>query len=67
MKAKELLNLNDIELFERLSREEAELYNVRHGVKTGQIKKHRQIRGHKKNIARLKTVIKERQKKDDKK
>lgn len=61
MKAVTIRDLTDEEIALKLSEKESELYKIRQQVKSGQLKKHRQIRGIKKDIARIKTIIRERE------
>jgi len=61
MKPNEIRNLTGEEINLKLYEKEAELYKNRQQVKSGQLKKHRQIRKMKKDIARIKTIIRERE------
>ncbi len=60
MKPAEIRNFTEEETTLKLSEKEAELYKIRQQVQSGQLKKHRQIRIIKKDIARIKTIIRER-------
>ena len=60
MKPAEIRNFTEEETALKLREKEAELYKIRQQVQRGQLKKHRQIRIIKKDIARIKTVIRER-------
>ena len=59
MKSAEIRNLTGEEINLKLREKESELYKTRQQVKSGQLKKHRRIRSIKKDIARIKTIIRE--------
>ncbi len=61
MKPAEIRDLTDEEINLKLREKEAALYNLRQQVRSGQLKKHRQIRSVKKDIACMKTITRERQ------
>ncbi len=61
MKPSEIRDLTQEEIALKLRDKEAELYKIRQQLKSGQLKKHRQSRSIKKDIARIKTIIKEKE------
>lgn len=61
MKATEIRELSSQELVERLGELKQELFNLRFQQATGQLSNHMVIRECRKNIARVKTVIRERE------
>lgn len=61
VKADELRDLTDEELQERLKSAKAELFNLRFQMATGQLDNPMAIRETRKTIARIQTVIKERE------
>lgn len=61
MKAEELRDLNDAELDEKLAEAKAELFNLRFQLATGQLDNPMRIREAKREIARIKTVARERE------
>ncbi|RJQ53701.1 MAG: 50S ribosomal protein L29 [Actinobacteria bacterium] len=61
MKAKEVHELEDSELQHRLSEAKAELFNLRFQHATGQLDNPLKIREAKRNIARIQTVLRERE------
>ncbi|MCR3922454.1 MAG: 50S ribosomal protein L29 [Firmicutes bacterium] len=61
MKAKELIEFSDVELVGRLSELKEELFNLRFQMATGQLENPMRIREVRKNIARVKTVQRERE------
>lgn len=61
MKAKELKDFSDVELVGKVSELKAELFNLRFQMATGQLENHMQIREVRKNIARVKTIQRERE------
>ena len=61
MKAKEIKNLSDEELSTKLSDLKTELFNLRFRHASGQLENPMQINLVKKDIARVNTVIRERQ------
>ncbi len=60
MKPAEIRNFTEEETALKLREKEVELYKIRQQVRSGQLKKHRQIRIIKKDIARITTIIRER-------
>lgn len=60
MKANELRDLTSEELQKRLADCKAELFNLRFQLATGQLDNPMRVRDVRKNIARVKTVIRER-------
>ena len=54
-------DLADSELFEKLDQAKEELFNLRFQSATGQLESHGRIRAVKRDIARLYTVIRERE------
>lgn len=60
MKIKELKNLTDEELKKSLDQNQEKLRSLRFNLASGKVKNVREIRGTKKTIARLETLIKER-------
>jgi large subunit ribosomal protein L29 len=61
LKTKEIRALNDKELKKQLEAAHKELFELRFKAATKQLKNHREIPRLKKNIARLKTLIRERE------
>ncbi len=61
MKAKDIRKLNDSDLSTRLSDLKTELFNLRFQHATGQLDNPSQINGVKKNIARVMTIVRERE------
>ncbi len=61
LKASELRELSSQELTERLGEFKQELFNLRFQQATGQLSNHMVIRECRKNIARVKTIIRERE------
>ncbi len=61
MKTKEIRALGDEELKERLEAAHKELLELRFQAATKQLKNHREIPRLKKDIARLKTIVRERE------
>lgn len=59
--AQALRDLNDAELFERLAQSKEELFNLRFQSVTGQLDNTARIRQVRKDIARCKTVMRERE------
>jgi len=57
----ELRDLGDEELFERLEADKEELFNLRFQAATGQLESHGRLRTVKKDIARIYTVVRERE------
>ena len=61
MKAKEIRTLSSEELVKQLEEAHQELFNLRFRLATKQLVNHREIPKVKKEIARLKTIIRERE------
>ncbi|NLO20501.1 MAG: 50S ribosomal protein L29 [Syntrophomonadaceae bacterium] len=61
MKASNMRELTDAELRQRVSGYKEELFNLRFQMATGQLDNPLRIRDVKKNIARCKTVLRERE------
>ena len=61
MKVKEIRDLSTVELKERLDKAHEELFNVRLRSATKQLTNHREIPRIKKEIARIKTLLRERE------
>ncbi len=61
MKGKEIRDLNENELQARLDELKTELFNLRFQLATGQLDNPMQIKRVRKDIARVKTVIRERE------
>lgn len=61
MKAKETRALTDEELRKKLEEAHEELFNVRFRLATKQLGNHREIPRVKKTIARIKTILRERE------
>lgn len=61
MKAKEIRDLSDVELNQKLTALKEELFNLRFQLATGQLENPARIRDVRKTIARVQTVIRERQ------
>jgi large subunit ribosomal protein L29 len=60
-KAHELDELNDIDLEAKLREAKEELFNLRFQAATGQLESHGRLRTVKKDIARIYTVVRERE------
>ena len=60
MKAKEVKELTDRELENKLSEFKEELFNLRFQLATGQLENYKRIKDVRKSIARVKTVMRER-------
>jgi len=60
-KAHELDDLNDVDLEARLRESKEELFNLRFQAATGQLESHGRLRTVKKDIARIYTVVRERE------
>ncbi|HHX87901.1 MAG TPA: 50S ribosomal protein L29 [Firmicutes bacterium] len=60
MKVKEIRELSDQELEQRLEDLKDELFNLRFQLATGQLENMMQIKDCRRNIARVKTVLRER-------
>jgi large subunit ribosomal protein L29 len=61
LKASEIRALNDKELLTKLTEAHEELFNLRFRLATRQLGNHREIPRVKKTIARLETILKERE------
>lgn len=61
MKTAEIRELSDVDIQERLESEEAELKKLRLDHAVSEIENPMQFRDRKRNIARLKTVLRERE------
>ncbi len=61
VKAHELDELNDIDLESKLREAKEELFNLRFQAATGQLESHGRLRTVKKDIARIYTVVRERE------
>ncbi|WP_122818650.1 50S ribosomal protein L29 [Nocardioides pantholopis] len=60
-KAHELDELNDVDLEGKLREAKEELFNLRFQAATGQLESHGRLRTVKKDIARIYTVVRERE------
>jgi large subunit ribosomal protein L29 len=61
LKAHELDDMNEIDLETRLREAKEELFNLRFQAATGQLESHGRLRTVKKDIARIYTVVRERE------
>ena len=61
MKTKEIRNLSDRDLQKQLEQSKSELFNLRFQLATGQLENPMMIGLVKKDIARIKTIIRERE------
>mgnify|MGYP003083007009 FL=1 len=61
MKIKEIRQMNDSDLQPKLKDLKVELFNLRFQLATGQLENPMRIGGIKKDIARVKTIIRERE------
>ncbi len=61
MRAEEIRALNDEELTKQLDEAHQELFNLRFRLATRQLVNHREIRKVKKKIARMMTIMRERE------
>ena len=61
VKAHELDELNNVDLETRLRESKEELFNLRFQAATGQLESHGRLRTVKKDIARIYTVVRERE------
>ena len=61
LKSHELDDLNDVDLEARLREAKEELFNLRFQAATGQLESHGRLRTVKKDIARIYTVVRERE------
>jgi large subunit ribosomal protein L29 len=60
-KAHELDEMNDVDLEAKLREAKEELFNLRFQAATGQLESHGRLRAVKKDIARIYTVVRERE------
>ena len=60
-KTEALRDLGDAELLDRLASAKEELFNLRYQAATGQLESHGRLRAVKKDIARIYTVMRERE------
>ena len=60
-KAHELDEMNDVDLESKLREAKEELFNLRFQAATGQLESHGRLRTVKKDIARIYTVVRERE------
>jgi large subunit ribosomal protein L29 len=61
LQAHELEELNDVDLAAKLREAKEELFNLRFQAATGQLESHGRLRTVKKDIARIYTVVRERE------
>ena len=61
MKAIEVRTLSDVDLKREVENSYREIFNLRFRLATNQLTNHRELRNVRRNIARLKTIIKERE------
>jgi len=61
VKAKEIRDMDEVEIAQKLDSFKQELFNLRFQQSTGEIENPLRIREVRKNIARIKTIIHERQ------
>jgi len=61
VKAHELDEMNNVDLEARLRESKEELFNLRFQAATGQLESHGRLRTVKKDIARIYTVVRERE------
>lgn len=61
MKANLVRDMSDIELTQKLTDLKSELFNLRFQLATGQLENPLRIRNVRKDIARIKTIIRERE------
>ena len=61
MRLKEFRDMNDADLKKELEESREELFNLRFRVETKQLVNHRELRRVKRKIARLKTLLTERE------
>ncbi|MBU5678120.1 50S ribosomal protein L29 [Alkaliphilus sp. MSJ-5] len=59
MKTKEMRDMTNVELDQRLTELKGELFNLRFQLATGQLENPLRIRNVRKDIARIKTIIRE--------
>ncbi len=67
MKIKELRNLTDADLFKKISESKKELFDLRLKQSTGSLEKPSKMHELRKDVARMKTILRERElsKKED--
>ncbi len=61
MKANEVRTLSDVDLKREVENSYREIFNLRFRLATNQLTNHRELRNVRRNIARFKTIIKERE------
>ncbi|AKL97046.1 50S ribosomal protein L29 [Clostridium aceticum] len=61
MKANMLIDMTDVELQQKLADSKSELFNLRFQLATGQLENPLRIRNVRKDIARIKTIIRQRE------
>ncbi|AOY75096.1 50S ribosomal protein L29 [Clostridium formicaceticum] len=61
MKANQLRDMTDVELQQKLADSKSELFNLRFQLATGQLENPLRIRNVRKDIARIKTIIRQRE------
>lgn len=61
MNAFEIKNLSDKDITQKLEEASEELFNLRFQLATGQVKDSNRIKAVKKDIARMKTILRQRQ------
>ncbi len=61
MKLEEIRALNDVELVKQLDEAHQELFNLRFRLATKQLVNHREVPRTKRKVARLETIIRERE------
>ena len=61
MKAKEFVEMTPEQLYEKVSELKTELFNLRFQLATGQLQNTAAVRACKKDIARIKTVLSQRE------
>ncbi|MCH7996531.1 MAG: 50S ribosomal protein L29 [Chloroflexi bacterium] len=61
MKAIEVRTLSDVDLKREVENSYREIFNLRFRLATNQLTNHRELRNVRRNIARFKTIIKERE------
>lgn len=61
MKANTFRDMTDVELNQKLADSKSELFNLRFQLATGQLENPLRIRNVRKDIARIKTIIRERE------
>jgi large subunit ribosomal protein L29 len=61
MNAYEIKNLSDLDINQKLDEANEELFNLRFQLAIGQVKDSNRIKAVKKDIARMKTILRQRQ------